>query len=73
MPDSLLCMNIMRVLYVFTSGAPCRDTPAKTAKPPASMMVTTIMEKYYDYLINKKSPDNYKPGDFISKKILKLI
>ena len=29
--------------------------------------------KYYNYLINKKSPNNYKPGDFISKKILKLI
>ena len=29
--------------------------------------------KYYNYLINKKSPSNFKPGDFISKKILKLI
>ncbi len=29
--------------------------------------------KYFDYLINKKSPKNYKPGDFITKKILKFI
>ncbi len=29
--------------------------------------------KYFDYLLNKKSPRKYKPGDFISKKILKLI
>lgn len=26
--------------------------------------------KYYDYLLNKKSPKNYKPGESISKKIL---
>ncbi len=32
-----------------------------------------LAPKYYNYLINKKSPNNYKPGDFISKKILKLI
>lgn len=29
--------------------------------------------RYYDYLLNKKSPKNYKSGDSISKKILKLI
>ena len=29
--------------------------------------------KYFDYLLNKKSPKKFKPGDFISKKILKFI
>ena len=29
--------------------------------------------KYYGYLLNKKSPKNYKPGESISKKILGLI
>jgi pseudaminic acid synthase len=29
--------------------------------------------KYFDYLLNKKSPKKYKPGDSISKKIFKLI
>ncbi len=29
--------------------------------------------KYFDYLLNKKSPRKFKPGDSISKKILKLI
>ena len=29
--------------------------------------------KYFNYLLNKKSPKKYKPGDSISKKILKLV
>ena len=33
MPDSVLYMNIMRVLCVYTTGASFRDTPPKTEKP----------------------------------------
>ena len=33
MPDSAVYMDIMRVLYVFTTGASYNDTPAKTEKP----------------------------------------
>ena len=29
--------------------------------------------KYFNYLLNKKSPKKYKPGDSISKKILKIV
>ena len=29
--------------------------------------------KHYSYLLNKKSPKNYKPGESISKKILGLV
>jgi len=34
---------------------------------------TGLEPKYYNYLLNKKSPNNYKLGDSISKKILKIL
>ena len=33
MPDSAVYMDIMRVLYVFTTGVSSHDAPAKTEKP----------------------------------------